>query len=171
MEGRESPPSELWSEIVPNDRHLADAIDAFNSGATFGAIGEMLAERGLAPHLVPDVVTSLATGRAADLLIRGHAVRTVRQTLVQRGLSDSDAKYIVEQATANLSRKLHSFGIGKWKSRALGIGATCFMIGFGLFFAAKIGSPVVPDAIWAIMLGAGAILSAFGGLALVIDQV
>src|SRR5262245_49482412 len=84
-----------WTSIAPGDQHYQLALEEYHAGRSFPGIVAILEQRGLSPELIPEVTTALAKNRAFYLFSAGKSRAEVRETLVERGLSQDDAEYIV----------------------------------------------------------------------------
>jgi hypothetical protein len=158
-----------WSSVAPksvapNAEHYQLALHEYNAGRSFPEIVTRLQEQGLSSELTPEVTTAVAKDRAFYLYSAGKSRAEVASVLFARGLSRVDAKQIAAAVDQSRERAFASAGMGKWQIRSLVTGGVCLMAGLVLYSLVRLGVMLVPGELVAVLLGAGLLLSAYGGV-------
>jgi hypothetical protein len=159
-----------WSSVAPGDEHYALALEAFYSGRAFPEIVTMLADQGLAPDLIPEVITAVARHRAFFMFSACKSRAEVARVLEQRGLSAVDAAYIAGSVDQARDKVLASVGVGKWQLRSLVAGGVLLTVGFVAYAVGRLGGPVVPGELLAGLLGSGVLLAGLGGVYIAVEM-
>ncbi len=158
-----------WSSVAPksvapNAEHYQLALHEYNAGRSFSEIVTLLEDQGLSSELTPEVTTAVAKNRAFYLYSAGKSRAEVASILLARGLNTVAAKHIAAEVDRSRESAFASAGMGKWQTRSLVTGGVCLMAGLALYYLARLGVMLVPGELIAGLLGAGLLLSVYGGI-------